>query len=123
MQPPQHSPHQPPTTVLLAQTITRRGGCPHAAAQPPGGTAQPPRKLAVHRRARVTQHTQVLSPGDASTALHGVEVGHCCHGQGQGSQHGAASNQAVQEVPVEGEGEGEGGTGSRGQVAGECSCW
>lgn len=134
-------PNTPPAAEVLHATTPTQPS-PTSYHSPPGPNNHqagglPPRSSAATRRDSPAAaqascapprqghptHPGDLSPGDASTALHGVEVGHCCHGQGQGSQHGAASNQAVQEVPVEGEGEGEGGTGSRGQVAGECSCW
>jgi hypothetical protein len=34
------------------------------------------------------------------TALHWVEVGHCSNGQGNGTQNGTTSHQAVDEVPA-----------------------
>lgn len=50
----------------------------------------------------------MLTQACCSAALHGVEVGHSCDGQGNGTQDGSTSNQAVDEVPAGGLGAGRG---------------
>ena len=53
-----------------------------------------------HTYSNKTHTSSTPASAACSTALHWVEVGHCCDGQCNGTQHCTTSHQAVDEVPA-----------------------